>query len=104
MGFIIFVVLVIVAVILFLGIKERKERDDLIELAKNGDIEAQYLLGKYYFFKAQDIDNAIFWLCVCGEYRGYRQAMDLLNEMEKSGVPRFHERLNNARRKIEQLR
>ncbi len=104
MGVIIFIVIAVVAVILFLNIKERKERDDLIDLAKNGVVDAQYSLGHYYFFKAHDIDSAIYWLCLAGEYNGDEQSLYLLKRMQESGVPRFQERINNARYRINQTK
>lgn len=90
------VVVLVVACLISNKTKVKK----MIEEASNGSAQKQYELGHYYFFKAKDIDEAIFWLA-CSHVNGFAPATELLNDMESAGVPRFRERFNNAMRQIE---
>lgn len=92
-------IIFVIIIAVFLVIKRHNSRDILLECAKKGDVEAQYLLGQYYF-KAKDIDSAIYWLCLAGERNGDGRALDLLIEIKRSGALEFDKLLNKAREKV----
>jgi len=83
------------------GKKKARKSAHYFELAAmQGQDKAQYELGVYCFFEAQNIDNAIYWLCH-SSLRGNADANAMLNEMIQRGVPRAHERIQNTYAQIQ---
>ena len=72
---------------------------NIMNSAYHGDVNAQYHFGYYYFFNVQDIDYAIYWLCL-SELNNNNQATILLQKMIETGVPRIHERISATKADI----
>ena len=68
----------------------------LVEVANQDDGYAQYELGHYCFFSANDIDQSLYWL-VLSEANGNPQATELLQEMINLWVPRIYGRIENVK-------
>ncbi len=102
MQIVVLIVTAIVMIIIINKVNKVKRVNLLTELANAGDSAAQYELGRYYFFEAKNIDNAIYWLCLAqmngGE--GGQAATDLLQVMIDHNVPRCYERIQQARERI----
>lgn len=80
----------------FYGKNEPFKEQALTVAAIQGDVEAQFRLGHYFFFEAKHIDNAVYWLCL-SEANGSVQAQQILQTMVNTNVPRIYERMANAR-------
>jgi len=82
------------------GKNKIREASRYFELASTqGQKEAQLALGEYFFFDAQDIDSAIYWICH-SNMRGNPQAGAMLDEMIQRGVPRAYERIQDTYARI----
>ena len=96
---IILIVIIVVAVKYFSSREKDDEFNETFQQATQGDPVAQYRLGYYYFTDIQDIDQAVYWVCL-SETNGYEAATFFLQKMIEGGVPRIYERIDAAREKI----